>query len=242
MLKALICEDQLENALCLKDILERIEGVEVLGHAEDGMSAVAMAKSLSPDVVFMDIGLPGMDGLSAIEVIKGIAPDIFTVITTAYPEYALDAYRLYVYDYIVKPYDSTRVIRTVTNIMKIIEDRTRGIRIPTNKRVGRIVIKTRDEIIFLNQHEIVMVERDEAKSCIHTVKEVFETYDSLSSLEERLDRDMFFRSHRGYLVNMHYVDRIVSYGRKVYAIKFKNIKKEALISYSRINDLEALIS
>jgi YesN/AraC family two-component response regulator len=141
MLKVLICEDQLENALCLKDMLERIEGVEVVGHAEDGTAAVAMVKSLSPDVVFMDIGLPGMDGLSAIEVIKGIAPDIFTVITTAYPEYALDAYRLYVYDYIVKPYDSARVVRTVTNIMKIIEDRTRGIRIPANKRVGRIVIR-----------------------------------------------------------------------------------------------------
>jgi two-component system LytT family response regulator len=242
MLKALICEDQEENALYLKGTLEQIEGVEVVGHAADGTAAVAMVKSLSPSVVFMDIGLPGMDGLSTIEIIKGIAPDIITVITTAYSEYALDAYRLYVYDYLVKPYDKARVVKTVTNIMKIMEDRERGIRIPERSRMGRIVIRTRDEIIFLNQHEIVMVERDEAKSCIHTVKEVLETYDSLSSLEERLDKDMFFRSHRGYLVNLHYIDRIISYGRKVYAIKFKNIKKEALISYSRISDLEALIS
>jgi two-component system LytT family response regulator len=242
MLKALICEDQEENALYLKGTLEQIEGVEVVGHATDGTAAVAMVKSLSPSVVFMDIGLPGMDGLSTIEIIKSIAPDIITVITTAYSEYALDAYRLYVYDYLVKPYDKARVVRTVTNIMKIIEDRERGIRIPERSRMGRIVIRTRDEIIFLNQHEIVMVERDEAKSCIHTIKEVLETYDSLNSLEERLDKDMFFRSHRGYLVNLHYIDRIISYGRKVYAIKFKNIKKEALISYSRISDLEALIS
>lgn len=242
MLKALICEDQEENALYLKGTLEQIEGVEVVGHATDGTAAVAMVKSLSPSVVFMDIGLPGMDGLSTIEIIKSIAPDIITVITTAYSEYALDAYRLYVYDYLVKPYDKARVVKTVTNIMKIIEDRERGIRIPERSRMGRIVIRTRDEIIFLNQHEIVMVERDEAKSCIHTIKEVLETYDSLNSLEERLDKDMFFRSHRGYLINLHYIDRIISYGRKVYAIKFKNIKKEALISYSRISDLEALIS
>ena len=242
MLKVLICEDQMENALYLKGILEEIEGIEVVGHAPDGTTAVTMVKNLSPDAVFMDIGLPGMDGLSTIEVISGIAPDVFTVVTTAYPGYALDAYRLYVYDYIVKPYGRARVIKTVANIMKMKEDRDKGIHIPARNRVGRIVIRTRDEIIFLNQHEIVMVERSEAKSCIHTVKEVFETYDSLSSLEERRDKDMFFRSHRGYLVNMHYIDRIISYGRKAYAIKFKNIKKEALISYSRISILEALIS
>lgn len=242
MLRILICEDQVENAIYLRGILEEIEGIEVVGHAPDGTAAVAMAKKLSPHVVFMDIGLPGMDGLSTIEIIKGINPDVFTVITTAFAEYALDAYRLYVYDYIVKPYKRARVVKTITNIMKIKDDRDIGIKIPPHNRIGRIVIKTRDEIIFLDQHEIIMVERDDAKSCIYTGKEVFETYDSLSSLEERLDKGMFFRSHRGYLVNIHYVDRIASYGRKVYTIKFKNLEKEALISYSRISDLETLIS
>ncbi len=242
MLKILICEDQAENAIYLRGILEGIEGTKVVGHAMDGEAAVAMAEKLSPDVVFMDIGLPGMDGLSTIEIIKGLNPDVFTVVTTAYSGYALDAYRLYVYDYIVKPYERARVIRTVTNILKIRDDRDRGMKVSPHNRIGRIVIKTRDEIIFLDQHEIVMIERDEAKSCIYTAREVFETYDSLNSLEERLDKGMFFRSHRGYLVNIHYIDRIASYGRKVYTIKFKNIEKEALISYSRINDLEALIS
>ena len=242
MLKILICEDQEENAIYLRGILEGMEGTEVVGHASDGETAVAMAEKLSPDLVFMDIGLPGMDGLSTIEIIKGLNSDIITVITTAYSGYALDAYRLYVYDYIVKPYERARVIKTVANIQKLKEDREKGIKVSPHGRIGRIVIKTRDEIIFLDQHEIVMIEKDEAKSCIYTAREVFETYDTLNSLEERLDGGMFFRSHRAYLVNIHYIDRIASYGRKVYTIKFKNIEKEALISYSRINDLESLIS
>ncbi|MBA1335065.1 MAG: hypothetical protein HPY66_0687 [Firmicutes bacterium] len=242
MLKVLICEDQEQNAKDLADILAEMQDVQIVGYAGDGAGAVSMVKKLSPDVVLMDIGLPGMDGLSATELIKSIDPDICVVITTAYTGYALDAYKLYVYDYILKPYDRIRIFKTLNNIIK-----NRSIKQPETrhsypKPSAKIVIKTRDEIIFVDQMEIVMVERDETKSCIYTLGEVLETYDSLNTLEERLDKKMFFRSHRGYLVNMYYVDRVVNYGRKVYTIRLKNIEKEALISYTKINELEDLIS
>jgi two-component system LytT family response regulator len=240
MLKVLICEDQLENANLLKEMLGEMEDVEVVGHAENGTAAISMVKKLSPDVVLMDIGLPGMDGLSATELIKSINPDIFIVVITAYTGYALDAYKLYVYDYILKPYDKVRIFKTLNNISKLKDIGKSGIELPAKKK--KIVIKSRDEIVFLDQQEIVMVERDEAKCCIYTAKEVIETYDSLNTLEERLNKEMFFRSHRGFIVNLYYVDRIVNYGRKVYTIRLKYIEKEALISYNRISEIEDLIS
>lgn len=241
LIKTLVCEDQVENADYLEDILRGIEEVEVVGRAGSGMEAINIVKRLVPDLVFMDIGLPGMNGLEAIEVIKSVHPDVFVVITTAHTGYALKAYNLYVYDYIVKPYDRSRVIKTVANIMKLKGNIAAGVNMPHKKARERIVIKTRDEIIFLDQQEIVMVERQERKSCIYTVNGVIETYDSLNNLEERLDREMFVRSHRGYLINVFYVDRIVNYGRKVYTVKFKNIKREALISYSKLGDVESLV-
>jgi two-component system LytT family response regulator len=242
MFTLLICEDEVENAKYLMDILKEVQDVRVVGHAPDGETAVKMVKEYSPDAVLMDIGLPDMNGLKAVELIKNIDPNVFIVITTAYTGYALDAYKLYAYDYILKPYDEIRIRKTLDNMIKIKRSERAAAVFQQRKGSGRMVIKTRDEIIFVDQRDIIMLERDETKSCIYTKDEVFETYDSLNALEGRLDRDIFFRSHRGYIVNLYYIDRIVNYGRKVYTIKLKHIEKEALISYSRINDLEALIN
>ncbi len=241
MLRALICEDQEENARFLEEMLKEMEEVEVVGWAPDGVTAVNMVRKLSPDVVFMDIGLPGMDGLSTTEIIKTIDPDVFVVVTTAFTSYALDAYKLYVYDYIVKPYDRVRVMKTVSNMMKLKKIKDAGVNIPSEKRREKIVIKTREEIIFLDQQDIVMVEREDPKSNIFTARGEFETYDSLNALERRLDREMFFRAHRSYIVNIYYVDKIVNYSRKLYTIRFKNIEKTALLSYTKVNDIETSI-
>jgi len=241
MIKTLICEDQEENARYLEEMLNEMDEVEVIGSAKDGMTAVNLVKKLSPDVVFMDIGLPGMDGLETTEIIKTIDPDIFVVVTTAFTGYALDAYKLYVFDYIVKPYKKTRVIKTLNNIIKLKNIKAAGVNIPEQKRKEKIVIKTRDEIIFLDQQDIIMIEREDPKSFIHTVEGIFEVYDTLNAYEKRLDKEMFFRSHRGYLVNVYYVDRIMNYSRKLYHIKFKNIEDKALLAYNKLNEIEASI-
>lgn len=100
----------------------------------------------------------------------------------------------------------------------------------------RLPIKTKKEVLFVDFKEIVYIEKFQRKTIIHTTKQAIEVSQTLSNLFDRLDKEMFIRSHKSYIVNINHIKKIVPWGDKTYRILFKGSKDDAWFSYQRYRD------
>lgn len=93
-------------------------------------------------------------------------------------------------------------------------------------------------MVFLDTSDIILVQREDRSTAIYTQDAVHKTGDSLSAIENKLDSGQFFRSHKSYIINLSYIDSITPYGRWTYAVKFKGIKNDALITSDKLDELK----
>lgn len=229
-----VAVDDEPGILCLlESIINSIRYAQLVGSAQNASGALDLVKVNNPDVVFLDIDLPDMNGIELAEKLKEYDPNLYIVFISAHSEFSLDAYRLYAYDYIIKPIDENRLKTTIRRIQQMIKPFTKDCSAPGS----RLTLHDEDEIILVDPETIYYVEKISRKAVIHTVNGIFNSTETLHELEERLG-DNFFRSHKSYFVNISRIERILASERvSSYHIKFKNYPYEALLSRNRIGSL-----
>lgn len=211
-LRVLIVDDEPLARRRLKALLKDESAIEIAGECEDGASAVAAAKRLSPDVMFLDVQMPGMDGFDVIETL-GPARCPAIVFVTAYDEYALKAFDVHAIDYLLKPFDRKRLRQALTRARALtLNERDVGrrlIAVMADIRAGRpqerIVVKSRGRVYFVRVEEISWIEASGHYLTLHTGRDEHLIRGTITDIESRLDRERFVRVHRSTIVN---VDRI----------------------------------
>jgi len=243
--KVLIADDDQGMRLVLKKALSKVEGFEIIGEAEDGNAALCFSESLKPDVIFMDVEMPLLNGVECAKKILDINPKTIIIFATAHEEYMPAAFELYAFDYLVKPFKLDRIYQTLERIKSL----AAYLNEPTAKQVGepnkvldKLIVKTKESINFINMDEIILIQRENRSTAIYTADEKYITSDSLSDLEERLDKSIFFRSHKSYIINLHMIHKIYPYGRWTYVVKLKNTDQDALLTYERYEELQKLFN
>ena len=239
-LKVMICDDIEEIRSVLRRLVESQDGFEVCSMASDGNEAVELFASERPDIVMLDIDMPGKSGVEVAEFIHDIDPRVHIVFATAHANFMDRAFDVYAFDYWVKPFSRERVL---TTLRKIRDLQTRlDVVIPAPPRpkssLSRIMIKKKDAVVFLDTSDIILIQREDRTTMIYTAYEIHSTGDSLSAIEKKLNPQQFFRSHKSYIVNLSYIDSITPYGRWTYAIKFRGIKNDALITSDKLDELK----
>jgi len=243
ILKILIADDNLGSRLLVRDYLSKVEGIEIAGEAASGDEALSLAKKLRPDVIFLDVDMPGQNGIEVARELIDIFPDIYIVFITAYPDYALEAFELYSFDYILKPIDEERVVKTINRIgerSKGQEAELAGL-LKAFTKPNRLSIKKGHEFIFIDIEDVIFIEKNNKKTIIHTVKGHHDTYETLNDIEKRLQGKTFFRSHKSYLINLKMVDRIIPWANGSYLIKFRNTNSDAILSRSQAKMLPEVL-
>lgn len=242
-LKVLIADDDCGMRLVLRKALKNIDQVEIVGEAENGEAALCLYDELKPEVVFLDVEMPFITGLDCAKRIMDINPKTFIVFATAHDEYMPDAFELYAFDYLIKPFKIERIYQTMERI-KSIGDRKENIDIKQiikhDKGLDKLIVKSKEGISFLDMNDIVMIQRENRSTVIYTFNEGFTTSESLSDLEDRLDKAKFFRSHKSYIINLSLVDKIYPYGRWTYIVKLKSTEKDALLTHEKYTELEKI--
>lgn len=230
----ILAVDDEPGILCLlESIIDAISYAQLVGKAHNASEAFELVKINSPEVVFLDIDLPDMNGIELAAKLKDYEPNLYIVFITAYAEFSIEAYRLYAYDYIVKPIDEHRVKTTIRRIQQLIKPFTKELSAPR----ARLTLYDENEIILVDPETVYYVEKISRKALLHIANGTFETTETLHELEDRLG-DNFFRAHKSYLVNVSKIDRILPSERiSSYQIKFKNYPYEAMLSRNRIGDL-----
>lgn len=242
-LKVLIIDDDEGMRLVLSKIINKAEGFKLVGEAESGETGLSLAETLSPDIVFMDVEMPGMGGIECAKKIIDIAPRTFIIFATAHENYMSEAFELYASDYLIKPFKIDRILTTLERIKEIFTNKAISVpkTVPYNKdTLSKLIIKNKDGTSFIDCKDIIFIEHENRSTIIHTVNESIFSSESLSQIEERLDSSIFFRSHKSYIVNLSMIYKIYPYGRWTYTVKLKNTDKDALLTHERNEYLEKL--
>ena len=214
MIKVCIIEDEPEIRKLLRKIIEKQDDFEVVAESGDFASAISDFTKFRPDVAFVDIDLNGASGLECAKILTELNPKLKVIFATAHSEYMANAFEIYAFDYLVKPFNVERVVKTLSRIKsemsKLIEQE---VVIPAGESYSdKLLIKGKDQITFVDTEDIIFIERSDNTTQIVTKDEILKTTISLGSMEEKLNPTEFMRCHKSYIVNLQKISKIEPYG------------------------------
>lgn len=211
---ALIAEDEALARRKLRDLLDEIAMVDVVGEVEDGESCVRAVDEMRPDVLFLDVQMPGLSGL---DVLARAAHAPATIFTTAHDQYAVAAFELAAVDYLLKPFGRERLRIALERALASLGPGERpdvGGRLReawTGRPVDRLFVRDRGRIIPIAVEQIERIEAKDDYAALHTAGRTYLVNVPLSTLEQRLDAGRFVRVHRSHIVNLDFVAALEPY-------------------------------
>ncbi|MCA0173657.1 LytR/AlgR family response regulator transcription factor [Bacillus sp. RAR_GA_16] len=234
VINILIVDDERYSRQELVHLLGQFQTVNVCGEADSGESAVVKAVQLHPDVVFLDVEMPGMNGMEAASALHELKKPPHIVFATAYPEFAAEAFRYEAIDYLLKPYDEEQLHQTVQRLEKLMQV---SIKEEPPLKKGKLSVELEGEIHYLDPDDILFIFRDEKVSRIVVKNGEYEVKIALKELESRLSSFSFFRIHKGYLVNLHYVTRLTPWFNGAYQLELKGFEEKLSVSRNYVKAL-----
>ena len=165
-IRVVIADDNADMRRIERMMISRAEGFEIVGEAEDGVQLLTLVEQEKPQLVFLDVEMPGKTGVECARVIQDMNPAIVLIFATAHDEYMGDAFEVYAFDYLLKPFKKERVMQTLERAKKRIRHQTDGETPlpvhPTPHPVsGRLMLHHKDGVSFLNVSDIVLVQRED---------------------------------------------------------------------------------
>ena len=261
-LSALIIDDEQLARDELKYLLDSVGGVDVVAQGTNGIEAVDLIEEHHPDLVFLDVQMPGLDGFAVIQRLKDRSvakarmqpnadedhlPQI--VFATAYDQYAVRAFDVNAVDYLLKPFDRTRVEQAVERargrmtegttpaaeaqidaLLRLLNRPQGSARAP---QPAKLIVQAQSRLLLVDQAEICYAAIDDG--IIRVVTQNFEGHSKCRTLEElleQLDPAVFWRAHRGFVVNINHIREVVPWFKSSYQLRM-NDKQQTEIPVSR---------
>ena len=257
-LHVLIADDEVLARKRLEDLLKEQEKVDILATVDDGLAAVDAIRELRPDLVFLDVQMPGKTG---IEVVDEIGPENMpvTIFVTAYDQYLLRAFELEALDYLLKPFDDERFEHAFSRARKMVrlqeahqlterlrallrkqnrdEDAGAADPSPSNAWLERVAVESRGQVHVIPVDRISYITSSGPYAELHVGEKTYLIREKMQTLEERLEPTRFFRIHRSTIVRLDNVEAILNRGGGDYAVRLTGGEKLSL-SRNRRDELE----
>ncbi len=226
----LIIDDEKLARDLLREFLETFPQIEIIGESNKGTDAVEQINKLKPDMIFLDVQMPGMNGF---DVLDEIEHEPYVIFTTAYDQYAIQAFERNAVDYLLKPLDQERFKLAVDRALKRkkmeegnIEDLLGSLR-PANPRTSydsHIFVQKSEKLFNLPVDEIIYLEASGDYTVISTKNDQFVSSSGIGKLEEIMNPDTFIRVHRSTIVNVNYLKEIERHFNGGMVVKMQNGK------------------
>ena len=227
MIRVLVVDDEPLARAKIRTFLEPHRDFEIAGECGDGQDALQKLESLQPEAVFLDVQMPQLDGMQMLDKVK-LAKPPYTVMTTAYEDYALKAFDAQALDYLLKPFDRQRFESALQRIRSHVERDVRAdgrvdldllvkrlapVEAPRMPGSNRVPVKIGRRVRFLSTQHMRCIRADRDYVNIHmTTGEVIHTSDRISQMEEKLAGFPFLRVHRSAIVNLEQVREVRTLG------------------------------
>ena len=240
----LIADDEEAMRSVLRHVIERAEGFTLAGEAADGEETMRLFEKLKPHVVLLDVEMPKLDGVECARQIQDTNPATVIVFVTAHNTYMSEAFEVYAFDYLVKPFKVDRMLSTLARVHDSLTLSaaapafTKTVNADRKPLSGRLMLKHREGSAFVDLNDLLLIQREDRATVLYTRNgERYSIADSLSELEARLPADVFFRSHKSYIINLNHIKDITPYGRWTYVVRMDGIKQDALITHTKYDEL-----
>jgi two-component system, LytTR family, response regulator LytT len=240
-ISAVLVDDEKLASDELAYLLKEFADVEVIATASNGLEAVKFIADLEPDLVFLDVQMPGLDGMGVIEKLRAQGvPLPYFVMATAYDQYAVEAFRLEALDYLLKPVEKDRLAMAVERARKGIAERAKAAvpsDLPSSKpslQRSKLLVKSNHRNFIVDAQDVVYATIDDGLITVVAASlEGQSNYRTIEELQSNLDPDMFWRVHRSYLVNIHRIKEVIPWFKSSFQLRMDD-KKQTEIPVSRV--------
>ena len=235
--EALACDE-------LTYLLHDFPEIEVIARGSNGLEAVELVEKLEPELVFLDVNMPGLDGLGVIRRLREREVELpHFIFVTAYDQYAVEAFRLEAMDYLLKPVDKGRLAETIERARRAVEDKQAPAEpavpaaapksAPAAPRT-KLLVRANNRNFIVDANDVIYATIDDGLiTLVTTTIEGHSNYRTVEDLQANLDRDLFWRVHRSYLVNINRIKEVVPWFKSSYQLRMDD-RKHTEIPVSRV--------
>ncbi len=242
-MRALIIDDERIARREMRRLLETHPEVDIVGEADQGATALALVSTLRPELIFLDIQMPGMDGFQFLAALPAPHPHI--IFCTAYDAHALRAFEVNALDYLLKPVDKTRLASAISRLRTPQPAATNESEIEatnTLEESDRVLLKGDDKSWFLPVRQLILLESEGNYTRVHFDEGHVLLARSLQSLERRLPIKTFFRANRAQLINLRHVTTVADWFSGGLKVALKNgtsveISRRQAVLFRQANSL-----
>ncbi len=216
MKKVVIIDDEAPARSLLKEYLSNYPSLVIVGEANNGVDAIRTIEEFKPDIVFLDVQMPGMTGLEVLQRLKEMPKIIFS---TAYDQYALDAFEHNAIDFLLKPYTRERFAKAVNKVMQygdenlsslkaLAESLLQGAGSNNSKYPTKILVQSKNKLITLDTKSIIWIEAEKDYSNLVTAQQTYLSNYGIGQIAAKLNPENFIRVHRSSIINLNYIKEI----------------------------------
>jgi two-component system, LytTR family, response regulator LytT len=245
-ISTIIVDDEKPARDELTFLLKGFPEISLIGQGKNGVEALALIKEHAPDLVFLDVQMPGLDGFGVLKKLverKVKVPHV--VFATAFDHYAVQAFDVNAVDYVLKPFDKARIAKAIQRARKAMETQTSTTerleqlvsQLGASKQAAqpvKVLVKSQQRLLLVDAEDLICASIDGGLiSVVARDAEGTSNYRTLEELHAALDSDTFWRPHRSHLVNIHHIKEVVPWFKSSYMLKMSD-KKQTEIPVSRV--------
>lgn len=241
-MKAIIVEDEILAQQELSWLIKEHSKVEVVATFEDGLDVLKYLQHHDVDAIFLDINIPSLDGVLLAQNISKFANRPFIIFITAWKEHAVEAFELEAFDYILKPYQESRIIGMLQKLEAAGQQRNTSTPASSAVRENITINLIKDErIIVTDINDIYYAEAHEKMTFVYTRRESYVMPMNITEFCSRLPESHFFRCHRSYCVNLNKIREIEPWFNNTYILRLRDLDFEVPVSRSKVKEFRQLM-
>ena len=224
MISCIIVEDELPAREELKYFIDEEKEIKLIAEFDNPLDTLTFLEKNAVDAIFLDINMPDMNGISLGKIITKMYPDTKIIFITAYKDYAVDAFEIKAYDYLLKPYSESRIRNLLKSLVNL----------------KKITINMDERLYVISLNDVDYIEADEKETLIFSNQKKYISKIKISKWEEMLKGNNFYRCHRSFIINLDKITEIEQWFNSSWIIKIKNYPTAIPVSRNNIKELKEL--
>lgn len=241
-MKVIIVEDEFLAQQELSWLIKEHSQMEIVGTFDDGLDVLKYLQHNKVDAIFLDINIPSLDGVLLAQNISQFAHKPFIVFITAWKEHAVEAFELEAFDYILKPYQESRIISMLQKLETAWQQQSGTASSPQSRENATINLVKDERIIVTSINDIYYAEAHEKMTFVYTKRESYVMPMNITEFCSKLPTAHFFRCHRSYCVNLDKIREIEPWFNNTYILRLRDLDFQVPVSRSKVKEFRQLMN